>query len=302
MSQNFNYPASNGGYTVLNSNTGGYTIASAVGGLNSSRISNSVGTGYEIYNYSNTGASATGPTSNTQLQGGVAGLISGISTGGPAHVGAAGGSVINTAPIQPIITASGGGISVPTGSAAAAVSNASSHLGHPKIPNSTGSIGGPSSGALPTVGDTLTGGSSIGAVIGHISGPNGTGTANTGASYVTYSNDYINNGSSTPGPVVQSTGNSGLSAIEAAILRSSVPIEINETEEITVNGQRGIWANKSEVVGWQGHIPISEYAINQDANPEVITKRSNQQLVYQQEVAIRYLRPPTPPPPGEIIY
>lgn len=48
-------------------------------------------------------------------------------------------------------------------------------------------------------------------------------------------------------------------------------------------------------------MPITEYTINQDAQPEVITKRSNQQLVYQQEVAIRYLRPPTPPPPGEIL-
>lgn len=48
-------------------------------------------------------------------------------------------------------------------------------------------------------------------------------------------------------------------------------------------------------------MPITDYAINQDAQPEVITKRSNQQLIYQQEVAIRYLRPPTPPAPGEII-
>ena len=63
----------------------------------------------------------------------------------------------------------------------------------------------------------------------------------------------------------------------------------------------GIWANKSEVVNWRGVIPIADYEINQDEQPEVITKRSNQQLVYQQEVAIRYLRPPTPPPPGEII-
>jgi len=39
-----------------------------------------------------------------------------------------------------------------------------------------------------------------------------------------------------------------LSEIEAAILRSQHPIEINETEEITVNGQRGIWANRSEVI------------------------------------------------------
>lgn len=55
------------------------------------------------------------------------------------------------------------------------------------------------------------------------------------------------------------------------------------------------------MVNWRGLLPITEYTINQDAQPEVITKRSNQQLVYQQEVAIRYLRPPTPPPPGEII-
>lgn len=93
----------------------------------------------------------------------------------------------------------------------------------------------------------------------------------------------------------------GLSQVEVAILRSTVPIDINETEEITVNGQRGIWANKSEVVNWRGPVPIENYEINSDASPEVITKRSHQQLVYQQEVAIRYLRPPTPPAPGDIL-
>lgn len=92
-----------------------------------------------------------------------------------------------------------------------------------------------------------------------------------------------------------------LSDIETAILKSTMPIDINETEEITVNGERGIWANKSEVVNWRGIIPIAQYQINEDTNPEVITKRSQQQLIYQQEVAIRYLRPPTPPAPGEIL-
>jgi len=48
-------------------------------------------------------------------------------------------------------------------------------------------------------------------------------------------------------------------------------------------------------------VPISQYSVNEDPAPEVITKRSQQQLIYQQEVAIRYLRPPTPPSPGEII-
>jgi len=55
------------------------------------------------------------------------------------------------------------------------------------------------------------------------------------------------------------------------------------------------------VVNWRGVIPITEYIINEDANPEIITKRTEQQLVYIQELAIRYLRPPTPPAPGEIL-
>jgi hypothetical protein len=89
--------------------------------------------------------------------------------------------------------------------------------------------------------------------------------------------------------------------VETAILRSNIPIEINETEEITVNGERGIWANRAEVVNWRGVIPITEYIINEDLNPEIITKRTEQSLVYIQELAIRYLRPPTPPAPGEIL-
>jgi hypothetical protein len=83
---------------------------------------------------------------------------------------------------------------------------------------------------------------------------------------------------------------STLSAIEAAILRSSVPIDITDVEEININGQRGIWANKSESANWKGPMPLGNYAINEDANPEIITKKSKQHLIYQQEVAIRYLR------------
>lgn len=92
-----------------------------------------------------------------------------------------------------------------------------------------------------------------------------------------------------------------LSEIEQSIIRSNQPIQINESEEITVNGQRGIWANRAEVANWRGVIPINQYVINEDASPEIITKRSNQTLDYVQELAIRYLRPPTPPAPGEII-
>lgn len=91
------------------------------------------------------------------------------------------------------------------------------------------------------------------------------------------------------------------SEIENAILNSSAPINIFETEEITVNGQKGIWANKSESVNWLGPFPLANYPINEDSNPEVIRKKTDQLLTYQQEIAIRYLRPPTPPPPGDIV-
>jgi hypothetical protein len=91
------------------------------------------------------------------------------------------------------------------------------------------------------------------------------------------------------------------SQIEAAIMNATRPFEVSETETITVAGQTGVWANRAEVAAWRGVIPITQYQINEDANPEVIRKRTDQTLIYEQEVAVRYLRPPTPPPPGEIL-
>ena len=92
-----------------------------------------------------------------------------------------------------------------------------------------------------------------------------------------------------------------LSQIELAILRSLNPIEINESEEITIHGQRGVWLNKAEINAWRGDLAISEYKIYEDSNPEIITKKVTQAVEYIQELAIRYLRPPTPPAPGEIV-
>lgn len=73
-----------------------------------------------------------------------------------------------------------------------------------------------------------------------------------------------------------------LSQIEANILRSREPIDINEHDEIEVFGERGIWANKSESLNWRGTIPISEYVLNNDSQPEIVTKRSKQKIEYTQ--------------------
>jgi hypothetical protein len=92
-----------------------------------------------------------------------------------------------------------------------------------------------------------------------------------------------------------------LNEIEAAILRSKEPLEIDESEEITVNGHSGILVNKCELDNWNGPLPLSHYPINQDDQPELITKRSSHHIEYIKELAIRYLKPPTPQEPGEII-
>ena len=91
------------------------------------------------------------------------------------------------------------------------------------------------------------------------------------------------------------------SELEQRILRSDLPVEVNETEELTVLGHRGLWVNKNEVVSWRGDVDISEYKIYEDRNPEVINKTVNQEVEYVQELAIRYLRPPTPEAAGDIV-
>jgi hypothetical protein len=91
------------------------------------------------------------------------------------------------------------------------------------------------------------------------------------------------------------------SRIEEALLRSSEPINVNETEEATALGHRGILLNRNEILNWRGPVPITQYRLNDDQNPEVINKTINQPVEYTQEVQVKYLRPPTPPPPGELI-
>lgn len=89
--------------------------------------------------------------------------------------------------------------------------------------------------------------------------------------------------------------------LEATLLRSTSPIKIDETEEITVLGERGIWLNKSQTENWHGAIPLEKYETNKDSNPEIVFKKNNQNLEYIQELSVRYLKPPTPDVQGEII-
>jgi hypothetical protein len=94
-----------------------------------------------------------------------------------------------------------------------------------------------------------------------------------------------------------------LSKIEELLLKSQEPVEFdnNNNEEIEVLGHKGIWLNKNESLSWKGEVPLCNYEINQDWEPDFIYKKPKSELKYVQELAIRYLRPPTPPAPGDIV-
>jgi hypothetical protein len=91
------------------------------------------------------------------------------------------------------------------------------------------------------------------------------------------------------------------SRVEDAIVNSNLdPVPIHETATISANGERGIWANRCEICAFKGDVPIGQYPINQDSCPHVIKKQSRK--VHQvQPVAVKYLKPPTPAPPGQLV-
>ena len=68
-----------------------------------------------------------------------------------------------------------------------------------------------------------------------------------------------------------------ISQIETAILSScGEPAEIDcDNEPINVNGEMGIYANKSEINNWTGPISLNKYPINKDEQPLVINKVPN---------------------------
>jgi hypothetical protein len=49
---------------------------------------------------------------------------------------------------------------------------------------------------------------------------------------------------------------------------------------------------------------LSQYPINYDPSPQIIRKKldhHHEPIVYKQQIAVRYLCPPTPPPPAPLI-
>lgn len=89
--------------------------------------------------------------------------------------------------------------------------------------------------------------------------------------------------------------------MERDIIKSLQPLQVKDDEEITALGQRGIWVNKDEVNKWRGPIPISDYRLNEDSTPDLITKTIHDPVEYTQDISVRYLKPPTPAPHGDLV-
>jgi hypothetical protein len=90
------------------------------------------------------------------------------------------------------------------------------------------------------------------------------------------------------------------SQIENAILNATDPIPAVESEQINVNGEIGIWINKSETEAFTGPVSINQYPINKDPVPQVIYKKPKC-VECHRDVTIKYLEPPAIPSPGPIV-
>ena len=84
--------------------------------------------------------------------------------------------------------------------------------------------------------------------------------------------------------------------------------QYTRSEAELANGQQVGEANAGimqQYAGATGQIAQQQgpngYKINFDPHPQIIRKHANDAVTYKQEVAVRYLRPPTPPPPGPLI-
>ena len=93
-----------------------------------------------------------------------------------------------------------------------------------------------------------------------------------------------------------------LSAVEEIILNSKDPIQIEESTQITLNGYTGIWANKFENLNWQeGPIPLENYPIFNEQNPELIQKKQEDCVKASQQIIYRFLKPARAPEVGDLI-
>jgi hypothetical protein len=88
----------------------------------------------------------------------------------------------------------------------------------------------------------------------------------------------------------------------SSILNESVYSHLKTTTTTTPIDKRSLKSNLLNDSQFQNKSEkINVYSLNQDCKPKIIKKKTSSKLEYIQDIAIRGLRPPTPPTPGEIV-
>jgi hypothetical protein len=89
------------------------------------------------------------------------------------------------------------------------------------------------------------------------------------------------------------------SEVERALRMAAQPLQnLSSTREtINAGGFNGLYLNKNEVDQWRGAVPIENYPIHHDPNPEVIHKHIGK-VNYEQVCATRWLNPGPAPQAG----
>lgn len=107
----------------------------------------------------------------------------------------------------------------------------------------------------------------------------------------------------TSGPTSQwmGTQTAPTTAPEPVPTPTPTPTTTTTTTKTTSSASLNLSQLEEEATRWSGHLPLTAYPVNDDHSPEIVTKRSDQQLLFKQQVRVRYLQPPTPPPPGPIL-
>jgi hypothetical protein len=105
---------------------------------------------------------------------------------------------------------------------------------------------------------------------------------------------------------INATNTNYKSEIERNIQNSTIPIEFEHEDSIPPEllelGIKGIWINKSESDNWTpGKVPLSQYKLQIDPQPRIVKLNYPKCIERIEAKAVKFLRPPTPPPPGDIV-
>lgn len=84
--------------------------------------------------------------------------------------------------------------------------------------------------------------------------------------------------------------------------------QFTDSGDITLNGSSSNRAESHYDTLWNTSQTATNddpryrnYPLNKDENPEIITKKTDRVVDFTQEVTVRFLQPPTPPPVGDLV-